>query len=111
MVIAATQNPKNIFGKNCFADVREEWFAPFVCAAARETIVGGFGDGTFRPAQNITMIEAIKVVVRAFGFQSWGEPIWEKKFLDIENPPLTMLDFHADLTREKAVGMIYRLLW
>lgn len=52
---------------DCFADVGEEWFAPYVCAAKRLGWIGGYPDGTFRPAQNVNRAEAIKIVTEAFG--------------------------------------------
>ncbi len=52
---------------DCFADVGEEWFAPYVCAAKRLGWIGGYDDGTFRPSQNVNRAEAIKIVTEAFG--------------------------------------------
>lgn len=47
----------------CFRDVRDEWFARFVCAGKRLSWIAGYGDGTFRPAQTMRKAEALKVVV------------------------------------------------
>jgi len=52
---------------NCFADVKTEWYAPFVCAAKARGWVHGYGNGTFRAAQTVTRAEAIKMIVTAFG--------------------------------------------
>jgi hypothetical protein len=110
MAIIATQKPENIFGNFCFSDVKNEWFAPFVCTASREIIVGGYHDETFRPSENITVLQSIKIIVRAFGFESWGDPVWEKEFFSEKDVPKTMLDFHRDLSRDLAIEMFYRLL-
>ena len=40
-------------GKNCFSDVKDEWFAKYVCFAKAQGIVSGYADGRFRPANNI----------------------------------------------------------
>ena len=53
-------------GKNCFSDVKEEWFAPFVCEAKKRGIVQGYPDGSFKPALNINAVEASKIVAKAF---------------------------------------------
>ncbi len=54
---------------DCFPDVKEEWFAPFVCLAKDEHWISGYPDGTFRPAQTVTMEEAIKMSVTVLGLQ------------------------------------------
>lgn len=51
----------------CFADVSDEWFAPFVCAAKRLGWVSGYPDATFRPSQRVNRAEAMKIIVEVFG--------------------------------------------
>lgn len=51
-----------------FSDVlREQWFTPYVCTAKKNGIISGFEDGTFRGEENITLYEAIKIVLEAYG--------------------------------------------
>jgi phosphodiesterase/alkaline phosphatase D-like protein len=45
------------------------WAQPFVAQAQQSGIVKGYGDNTFRPAQNITRAELAVMVVRAAGLQ------------------------------------------
>lgn len=52
---------------NCFTDVREEWFAPYVCEAKRLEWISGYPDGAFRPEQRVNRAEAMKILVGAFG--------------------------------------------
>lgn len=52
---------------HCFSDVRDEWFATYVCAAERLGWIQGYPDGTFRPDQHINRAEAMKIVAIAFG--------------------------------------------
>jgi hypothetical protein len=47
----------------CFPDVGSEWFAQYVCAAKHLGWVGGYPDGTFRPANSVNRAEAIKIVI------------------------------------------------
>ncbi|HLG25555.1 MAG TPA: S-layer homology domain-containing protein, partial [Candidatus Gracilibacteria bacterium] len=48
--------------KNCFPDVAEEWFARYVCFAKEQGVVEGYPDGTFRPAQEVNKVEALKML-------------------------------------------------
>lgn len=46
-----------------FSDVSpDDWFEPYVSAAASRDIVSGYGDGTFRPENAITRAEAAKII-------------------------------------------------
>ncbi len=54
-------------GENCFSDVkRGDWFAPYVCLAKDEAILSGYPDASFRPSQEITQPEALKIIFNAF---------------------------------------------
>ena len=57
---------------NCFSDVGEEWFAPYVCYAQWAGWIEGYADGTFKPAQTVNKAEslelyeiAVKCLIRA----------------------------------------------
>jgi hypothetical protein len=52
---------------NCFPDVRDEWFAPYVCFAQLSHWVQGYPDGTFRPNNTLTQAEALKMVMVSVG--------------------------------------------
>lgn len=58
-LLAAGENPE---GGNCFPDVNEEWFAPYVCKAKSLGLVSGYPDGTFKPERPINFVEAGKIV-------------------------------------------------
>jgi hypothetical protein len=49
-------------GSDCFPDVGNEWFAPYVCKAKTLGLVQGYPDGTFKPERPINFVEAGKVV-------------------------------------------------
>ena len=51
--------------RNCFEDVGEEWFAPYVCYAAEAGWVDGYEDNTFRPAKTVTKVEALKMLLNS----------------------------------------------
>lgn len=53
---------------SCFPDVlSDHWFFPFVCFAQHSTIIAGYPDGNFIPANYINAAEALKIVIETFG--------------------------------------------
>lgn len=90
IVIAATV--KESKGEKCFKDVKNEWYAKYICTAKEKGIVEGYSDGFFRPGQNINFAEGSKMIVKAFGLKESGaqnkqkqmekNDIWFKKFVE-----------------------------
>lgn len=58
--------------KDCFSDLKDAWFSPYVCYAKEHGIVSGYKDGRFRPGQKVNMAEAEKIAIEAFGFTAEG---------------------------------------
>lgn len=112
IVMAATGNDSG--GSNCFADVRNEWFAPYVCAAKSEGIVEGYPDNTFRPAQTINVAESAALIARAYGenIQSGGST-WYIPYinaLDEHNAmPPTATSVTSPLTRGEMAYIIWKM--
>jgi hypothetical protein len=52
--------------ENCFSDVTDDWYAPYVCYAKEAGWVDGYSDGTFLPAQKVNRAEAIKIILNAY---------------------------------------------
>jgi len=53
-------DPNHIYN---FPDAsRDNWYARFLCAAVQNRIVEGYPDGTFRPEQPVTYVEAAKII-------------------------------------------------
>ncbi len=48
---------------NCFPDVKDEWFAKYVCYAKSQGWIAGYPDGTFKPGNNVNRVEAIKIII------------------------------------------------
>lgn len=56
------------FGTELFADVPEtEWAAPYIYNLTDRGIVGGYGDGTFKPWNNVQRCEFAKMLVNITG--------------------------------------------
>ncbi|MFC1615668.1 S-layer homology domain-containing protein [Patescibacteria group bacterium] len=49
--------------QNCFPDVTTEWFAPYVCYGLERGFVNGYPDGTFKPANDVNRVEAMKIIL------------------------------------------------
>lgn len=49
--------------RDCFPDVKAEWFSTFVCAAKRLNWISGYSDGSFKPSNTVNRAEAIKMIV------------------------------------------------
>ena len=84
MVVAATQEPDPEVYKNCFPDVKEEWFAPYICYAAEQGWVKGYMDETFKPGRNINRVETIKIVLEVL-FDSIPEESLNVAYEDINS--------------------------
>jgi len=72
-------------GKNCFPDVRTEWFAKYACYAVDHGIVKGYTDGMFRPSQNVSFAEALKMALGSFDKnvgQANGNDAWYQPYFD-----------------------------
>jgi len=58
-------SPDAATNKECFKDVHEEWFAPYVCYAKAQGWIDGYADGNFKPSQSVNRVEAMKIVLNA----------------------------------------------
>ena len=66
-IILESSSPNAIgSGSDCFPDVKEEWFARYICYAKEHAIVKGYADGTFKPSQQVTIAEALKMSLETF---------------------------------------------
>lgn len=54
--------------KDCFTDIADDWYAPYVCYAKEEGWVDGYSDGTFKPANDVLKVESIKMLLNSHGF-------------------------------------------
>ncbi len=59
---------------NCFPDVLEQWFAPYVCYAKEKGWVKGYQNGYFRPGNAVSKVEALKMMVNVFGIEVYTTP-------------------------------------
>lgn len=113
-ILLESRGEVELGGKNCFPDVTDQWFAPYVCAAKEEGIVGGYPDGTFGPDKQITFVEASKMLSLAFKQEvSHQSSEWYEGYaLALESSkaiPPTVATLDAPLTRGEMAEMMWRL--
>ncbi|MBU0981186.1 S-layer homology domain-containing protein [Patescibacteria group bacterium] len=100
---------------DCYLDVKEEWFSPYVCTATDLGIVSGYSDGTFKPAQTINFAEASKIISEAFLLQVANSPQenWYQNYvvaLELLNAIPTSIDaFSKPVTRGEMAEMVWRI--
>lgn len=100
---------------NCFDDVpADQWFTEYICAAKAAGIVGGYTDNTFRPANKINLVEALKITLKTFGYDYGPSNPWYKSVVEEASErnfiPLDFVAFDNDVTRGQMADMITRML-
>ncbi len=51
--------------KNCFPDVKTQWFAKYICYAKDQKWIKGYEDGTYRPGRTVNKVESIKILLNS----------------------------------------------
>jgi hypothetical protein len=112
----ASEAPFETYDKSgCFTDVTEgEWYTRYACYAKELGIVEGYSDGSFRPAQEINFVEALKISLVAFGYEYLeGENNWYDNILNQATElNLTPADVYVPgqfFTRGQMAEMITRI--
>lgn len=106
-------------GENCYGDVRNAWYAGYVCAATELGLVNGYPDGYFRPEREINFAEAAKIIVNTMGLEldeSRGlekDDEWYERYvvsLEIGSAiPGSVNSFDQRVTRGEMAEIIWRI--
>ena len=104
---------------SCFKDVKDEWFAIFVCYAKDNGIIKGYDDGNFHPSNDISIAEAAKIIIGGLmgtkitdtvGVE-WYVPYMEKlSYYGAVPPTLKYKAADTKITRGEMAFMISTLL-
>jgi len=86
---------------------QREWYAPYVEVAFEQGIVTGYGDQTFRPAQALTVEEALALLLRAYGVQ--GGDAEAALSPSIENRPGEWFTAYVNVAIER--NLLMRSSW
>lgn len=100
---------------SCFTDVPAgEWYSKYVCFAESEGVVEGYPDGSFRPADEINFVEALKITLIGFGNEYVEGDPWYRNIVDIASSgnyvPLDITSFGQEITRAQVAEMITRIM-
>ena len=99
-----------------FDDVTaDNWAAGYISWCAAKSIVGGYGDGTFRPDGEITYDEALKMTCAMLGYTDFNSELWP---VDVRQKALTELNLGENieaegsdkLTRGQVAQLLYNAL-
>ncbi len=67
LVESVMGTPDESVYNSCFSDVHDEWFAKYVCRAKDLGWIEGYSDGSFKPANSVNNVEALKMVIEVTG--------------------------------------------
>ncbi len=100
-------------GKNCFSDVKDEWFAKYLCKGKEKGFISGYPNGSFGPGSDINFAEAAKIIANAFGQQVPATDPWYKGYVEklagTAAIPTTIGSFDHKLTRGEMAEIVYRM--
>lgn len=97
-----------------FSDVKaDDWFSPYVSDLFEEGIIGGYSDNTFRPNAQVSIGEAMKMILLSIGFseQPKSGEHWAEGYKDIamEYGFLDENDATSELNAPASRGLIAKL--
>ncbi len=103
------------YSSSCFSDVdATTWYARFVCYAKENQIIGGYDDGTFKPGQPVSYVEALKITLNILGHTpSTTTNPWYDAFLtktDEVKAGVADTKLNDPLTRGKMAELITRII-
>ncbi|NCC69875.1 MAG: S-layer homology domain-containing protein, partial [Clostridia bacterium] len=125
IVTLAVSMPALAYNDNVsFSDVPSgEWYAGYVQKCAWLEIINGFGDGTFRPNDNVKRGEFIKMLAIAAELYTtktstavhWAAPYWymlsESGVLEDVSIPCTYASLEQTITRYEMAALLRNTLY
>ncbi|MBD2202120.1 S-layer homology domain-containing protein [Calothrix sp. FACHB-1219] len=130
-IIAKTFPPPNGSKVSNFTDIKSDyWAASAILRAANMGFVSGFPDGTFRPEQNLTKIQAIVSIVNGLQWSGGNSNVLSvyrdraqipsyatnavavatQKLLVVNYPTTEQLEPLKDISRAEVAALIYQAL-
>jgi hypothetical protein len=113
--------------QDCFNDVDDEWYAPYVCYSQEQEWVEGYGNGFFMPGDNITRAEAVKIIAAVLeweveaswyegqfndiGITEWyGDYLWAAEEKNLFDKLDSYISPHEYISRSQMSQLLYRAL-
>jgi len=117
IIIEATFEDSEI--ENCapskvFSDISAgQWYENYVCVAVNNGIIDGYPDGTFKGGDKINFVEAAKIIVIGFEYETTEGGEWYESFVKVlEEKNAVPVEINAltkQITRGEMAEMIWRL--
>ncbi|MDA1060334.1 MAG: S-layer homology domain-containing protein [bacterium] len=100
---------------DCFEDVPiGQWFTKYICSAKAARIINGYRDNTFRPDENITLVETLKIALKSFGYNYYNSSPWYKNIVKQAEAryfiPLDFVGFDEHVNRGQIADLLTRML-
>lgn len=69
-------------GATAFKDVAAtHWAAGYINIAVQQGLLKGYPDGTFKPSQNVSGVEALAILVRVLGYEPAVTGVWPSNYI------------------------------
>ncbi|MDP2690982.1 MAG: S-layer homology domain-containing protein [bacterium] len=124
-----TEEELQALGDDIFLDVKSNhWFAPYVYLGKKTGLITGHPDGSYRPADPVNLVEALKIITKAYKlslepYKGVGRPypdaegdawyslllFFAKTYNLVDMDSLGNIHPDQDLTRGMFAEIIYRL--
>lgn len=99
-----------------FKDIpKDKWFAPYICVAAKNGLITGYEDGTFRAGDRVTFAESAKIILSAFdqtvspSFDTYWFAPFVGHLSDHHAIPTSVTSLVAPMTRGEIAEILYRI--
>ena len=97
-----------------FSDTATDtWYSPYICMGKSTGIIGGYADGSFKPASEINFVEAAKIINIAYDQPASSSDVWYEDYVeylgDLDAIPTSISSFDKKITRGEMAEMIYRI--
>lgn len=101
-----------------FSDIaHDHWAFESITFCSDNTFIDGYDDGTFRPNENISIAQAVKICLSAVGYNNIIEQdndVWYKPWIDTAYD-YSLIDSKTDnpdrlISRQEAAELIYRTI-
>lgn len=115
IVEAITEDTPSAIRRSCFPDVDvKEWFAPYVCYAKDHNIISGYPDNTYRPQNEINLVELAKILVNALEVSTNDQlnaKEWYGVYIDALQNSKALPDSFSQLTQTVNRAQMAEMIW
>jgi subtilisin family serine protease len=102
---------------HCFDDIKDEWYAKYVCYAKDEGIISGINN-TFLPNKTISIAESLKILFNAINISvetNTSSLNWTDNFVTTAKRDSLFLEsfnnnIFREITREEMAELLYRII-